>query len=62
MFTHQHYVEIAKVLREPNDPSIGFQPFYYYTLVKKFLELFKKDNLKFDEIKFLNAISRRGGK
>ena len=45
MFTQQHYVEIAKILRKGRTSIIG-----------NFIELFEKDSKKFDKQKFINAI------
>ena len=60
MFTKQHYIEIAKVLRVEET----HKPFYqtmvsrggHTSLVHSFIELFEKDSKGFNRRKFLDAI------
>jgi hypothetical protein len=46
-FTRQHYEAIAEVLRNNEDKE---------SIVHELIFLFKRDNARFDEIKFLEAI------
>ena len=48
-FSHQHYVEVARLLR------MHFAYVNFWKLVFDFNKMFKKDNKNFDEKKFNDA-------
>lgn len=54
MFTKEHYVEIAEMLKN----SIHDRRISHFALVQDFIELFRK-NPKFDVNKFLDVIYGR---
>jgi len=63
MFSRRHYRAIATILRSIR----GFPAFYnegklcdayYFDVVRKFANEFKKDNHRFDESKFYEAINK----
>lgn len=45
MFTKEHYIAVAKVIRKGRT-----------FIIQNFMELFEKDSKKFDRKKFLDAI------
>jgi hypothetical protein len=55
MFTQQHYIKIAEVLRRNRTTILYDSSVLFKRLVWDFVELFK-ENSKFDEKKFLDAI------
>ena len=57
MFTKEHYVEIAKVLRKTKGNIKPIQiSIFHSTIVWAFVNLLKDDNPKFNENKFLDSI------
>ena len=52
MFTQQHYIEIAKILKQHDFPQTIAQA----KIVQDFVHMLEKDNKKFDAEKFLDTI------
>lgn len=57
MFTHQHYVEIVKVLKATIDLMTNSEGMHIRSkTVQDFVSMFEEDNKEFDADKFLDAI------
>lgn len=59
MFTKEHYVEIAKILKENRLSAMTEYPLPMQVnakIVQNFVSLFEKDSSNFDAERFLDAI------
>jgi len=57
VFTQQHYIKIAKILKanEEENPYLSTKEFQSLT-VQRFVAMFEGDNKKFNKENFLDAI------
>lgn len=58
MFSRRHYRYIVSILRDIREYPAFKQNAYYFDVVRKFANEFKKDNPRFDESRFYEAINK----
>lgn len=51
--TRKHYISTAEILHYASDKT---HPALFTKMVNEFVEMFKADNPRFDEIRFRNAV------
>ena len=58
MFSRRHYKYIVSILRDIREYPAFKQDTYYFDVVRKFAIELKKDNPRFDESRFYEAINK----
>ena len=56
MFTHRHYEKVAEVLRDSVRFVSNEERKWHHKVTDNFIEMFKHDNEKFKESRFITAI------
>jgi len=56
VFTQQHYIKIAKLLKKHSKEIPSFAQLSFNVLVQDLVVMLEKDNKKFDVERFLDAI------